>query len=361
MRQYRKLALVSAAAASAMLPTVASYGQVVYPLKGGTAAGTSINNTASATYSVGGVPLTNPVVSNVDTIVVDRRVNLLVSESGANKTTVTPGQLKAVTTFTLTNNSNDTLDFVLAAANAAAATDQFDVDPSISIFRDTNANGTYESGTDVAVTRLSNIAADAVVTLFVVSDIPATKAANATLVTGDEAIVYLRATAYTAGGGAIITQTAGANNKGTVDNVFADVAGSDDATRDGMSSARDTYRISAVALTLTKSSYVYSDPVNGVSANAKAIPGAVVRYCIAVGNAAGGADATNVALTDTLNSNLTTVTNSVRVGGATGGDPTICNYDGTPGGSTTANSVSATIASILAGQIKTVWFEATIN
>ncbi|NJM51191.1 MAG: DUF11 domain-containing protein [Sphingomonadales bacterium] len=64
-------------------------------------------------------------------------------------------------------------------------------------------------------------------------------------------------------------------------------------------------------LSVTKISNVVSD---GVSAsNPKAIPGAVVQYCILVSNA-GTATATNVTASDNIPSNLTYVTGSMRSG-----------------------------------------------
>lgn len=52
-------------------------------------------------------------------------------------------------------------------------------------------------------------------------------------------------------------------------------------------------------LSVSKTGLVLSDPVNGTS-NPKAIPGAVVRYCIIVANPAGNPIATNVTLSDQL-------------------------------------------------------------
>ncbi len=58
-------------------------------------------------------------------------------------------------------------------------------------------------------------------------------------------------------------------------------------------------------LLVVKSATVLSDPINGVSASAKPIPGAVVQYTIQVFNNGGGtADAGSIVLTDVLPSNL---------------------------------------------------------
>lgn len=62
-------------------------------------------------------------------------------------------------------------------------------------------------------------------------------------------------------------------------------------------------------VTVTKTSSVISDPVNGTT-NPKMIPGAVVQYCILASNG-GSATMTNVVVTDTLPSNVTFVAGSM--------------------------------------------------
>lgn len=65
-------------------------------------------------------------------------------------------------------------------------------------------------------------------------------------------------------------------------------------------------------LNVSKTSSVISDPVNGTT-NPKAIPGALVRYCVTVANA-GTVSATTVIATDTLPADVTYVANSLRTG-----------------------------------------------
>ena len=68
------------------------------------------------------------------------------AEVGSATTTVSPGQLAAVTTFTVTNNSNATLDFALTVAQQAGSTaahggtDTFDT-TNVKIYVDANGNG----------------------------------------------------------------------------------------------------------------------------------------------------------------------------------------------------------------------------
>lgn len=325
----------------------------------GTTAGASITNTATVNYQVGGVSQGAQTAS--DTFTVDRKINLTVAETGNVTTTVVPGQTNAVTTFTLTNNSNEGLDFALVASQivggtaAHGGTDTFDV-TNVRIYRDA-ATGTVGSwdAADTLVTYIDELAADASVTLFVVADVPAALANSAV------AGVTLRATAREGGAagtqGAAITETSGANTAAK-DTVFADVAGvAGDAARDGSHSDDDDYTVQTATLTVTKTSRVISDPFNNTT-NPKLIPGAVVEYCIAVANT-GGAAATTVAITDPVPGQLTFSAGTILLNGTVTG--ATCNADGAAGGSYAAPNVSGTIATIAAGATRTLVFRATVN
>jgi len=324
----------------------------------GTTAGSTITNTVQVNFQVGGVA--QPVVSASDTFTVDRKINLTVAEVGSTTTQVSPGQLAAVTTFTVTNLSNATLDFALAAAQqtggagAHSNTDNFDVS-NVKIYIDTDSSGTFNAG-DTQVTYLDELAADASKTVFVVADIPLGRATN------DVAAVTLTATGREGGAagsmGAALVQTTTANTA-SMDTVFADGAGATDGSRDAAFSAKDDYTILAAALSATKTSRVISDPFNNTT-NPKMIPGAVVEYCIAVSNAAGSATATSVALTDVLPT-ATTYQSSFGIllnGTVTSGT---CNADGVAGGSFASGTVSGTLASVVAADTRTLVFRVTIN
>ena len=325
----------------------------------GTTAGSTITNTVTLNYKVGGIDQTSTTAS--DSFTVDRKVNLTVAEVGTATTSVSPGQSAAVTTFLVTNASNAPLDFGLAASQlsggtaAHGGTDNFDV-TVVKIYIDTNDNGSYDVGTDLEVTYLDAVAADSSKRVFVVANVPINR------VTNDVAGVRLTATAAesTAAGslGATVTQTSGANTSG-VDTVFADTNANGNIARDGTHFAEDDYTVQAAAITATKTSRVISDPLNGTT-DPKMIPGAVVEYCIAVGNAAGSATATNVAISDPLPSQTTYLSSfGIRVNGTVTG--VTCNADGTSGGSYASGTVSATLADIAASQIRTVLFRVTVN
>lgn len=325
----------------------------------GTTAGASITNTATVDFQVGGVSQVQQSAS--DTFVVDRKINLLVEEVGTVTTNVVPGQTNAITTFQLTNQSNEGLDFLLAATQitggtaAHGGTDSFNAS-NIRIYRDNPTTGTvgsWDAG-DALVTYVDELAADAITRLFVLADIP-TGLAN-----GSVAGVQLRATAREGGvvgtQGAAVSQTAGANTAAK-DTVFADGIGVNDANRDASHSDDDDYTVQTATLTVTKTSRVISDPFN-LTSNPKMIPGATVEYCIAVANS-GSADATSVSISDSVPTQLTFTASTILLNGTvTSGT---CNADGAAAGSYAAPVVSGTIATVAAGATRTLVFRATVN
>lgn len=105
-----------------------------------------------------------------------------------------------------------------------------------------------------------------------------------------------------------------------------------------------TYSVEGAALTVTKTSAPISDPVSG-AANPKAIPGAVVRYCILIANA-GPATASLVTATDALPATLNYVAGSMRSGGSCDTATTVEDDDSNDGGEgdgVTGNIVGATL------------------
>ncbi|HEY0313760.1 MAG TPA: hypothetical protein VGC56_14865 [Allosphingosinicella sp.] len=324
----------------------------------GTTAGSTITNTVTVNYQVGGVA--QNAVSATDNLVVDRKINLVVAQLGTTTTSVSPGQTSAVTGFTVTNSSNAVLDFALALTQSSGGTaahggtDNFNVS-NVKLYLDTDNSGTYNAG-DTLITYLDEIAADATKTVFVVSDIPLGKS------TGDVANVRLTATAAESGGagslGATVTQTSGANTA-AMDTVFADTNANNNVAGDGASFAENDYTVLAAALSAVKTSKIISDPING-STNPKMIPGATVEYCIAVSNGAGSATATSVALSDPLPSQTTYLAAfGIKVNGTvTSG---ACNADGVAGGSFASNTVSGTLSNVAAGATSTLVFRVTIN
>ncbi|WP_137752502.1 DUF11 domain-containing protein [Sphingopyxis sp. L1A2A] len=330
-------------------------------LAAGTTAGTTITNTATVDYQVGGVAQGQQSASNNFTV--DRKINLLVEEVGNVTTNVVPGQANAVTTFQLTNSSNEVLDFALVASQIAGGTashggtDTFDA-TNVRIYRDNTVTGTvgsWDAGDTLLTGFVDELVVDTAIRLFVVADIPTGLANNAV------AGVTLRATAREGGTaasqGAAITETTGANTAGK-DTVFADIAGvTGDAARDASHSDNDDYTVQTATLAVSKTSRVISDPFNNTT-NPKLIPGAVVEYCISVANS-GSADATSVVINDPVPGELTFNAGTILLNGTVTG--VTCNADGAAGGSYAAPNVSGTIATIAAGATRTLVFRATVN
>jgi len=320
----------------------------------GTTAGSNIVNNATVNYQVGGVAQTAIPTSN--TFVVDRRITLTVAELGTTTTIVAPGQVGAVTTFTVANTSNATLDLGLTFAQGIGVrgTDTFDVTSPV-LWRETGITPGF-SADDVVVTYLDEVAADAINTVYVVANIPVGQA------NGSIAGVVLTAQARESGvantQGIVSAETTGVNTAG-VDTVFADAAGATDGARDGRSSARDDYTVASALLTIAKLSRVISDPLNGLT-NPKMIPGATVEYCITVTNAAGGATATGVVVTDTLPTETTYDAGfGIFFNGTVSGG--VCSGGTNPGGTFASGTVTGNAMTVAGGSTQTLYFRTTIN
>ena len=321
----------------------------------GTPAGTDVDNTATVTYSVGGTVQT-PVDSNTTSFKVDRLVNFTV-ESNGNLNTV-PGETGEVLEYTLTNSSNFTADFSMAASDATG--DDFNP-ANLAVFVESGANPGYQPAEDTELF-IDELIADDNIKVYVVGDIPVVQD------DADVGTVHLEGTVREGGvvatQGAVLVEDTGADDAAAVDNVFNDASGTaiGDVARDGKHSDSGDYLVVTADVTVNKSSVVIEDPVNG-TVNPKHIPGAIVEYTITVTNS-GSADATSLSFSDTLDTNTTYETGTIIVDGtaedddAVGPDetdPNGANFDGT-------DLITAAIASVAgSGGSKTVVFRVTVN
>lgn len=294
----------------------------------GTPSGTTVNNSATLSYTVGGIGQAQ-IISNTTSFVVDNMVDLTVATVDAAAVIVNPGSTARVLTYTVTNAGNTVQDYSLTASPGTgtfySVTDNFDA-TNVQVFVDANANGTYEAGTDTQ-TYIDELAADATITVFIVGDIPIDR------VDLDGAIYDL--IAQTAQGGVpgvhgadILNDDNGNISPGgtpndivddpaTIQIVFADASGSVDGVRDGRFSSRDVYVVGSAILAIVKSQSVFSDPFNGTT-NPKAIPGATIRYTIDISNS-GTTDADIVAVSDQIPTNTTFVSASITTANSNGG------------------------------------------
>lgn len=351
MTSKLKLLVATSAVTAAMLGANPAYAV-------GTTSGTDITNNVSVSFDVGGV--TQTAETDSDTFVVDRQINLTVAASDTSTTNVSPGQNDAVTTFIVTNTSNDSLDFSLAASQGPATnggTDNFDV-TGLQVFVESGTTPGYQPGEDTA-TFINALAADDNQIVYILGDVDAGQS------TGDVSGVVLTAVAReddaAATLGAALTNDSGsANGANTVETVFADTGA--DATE----AAGDDYTVSAADISVFKSSRVVSDPINGTT-NPKAIPGAIVEYCISVANAPLSATATSVTISDTLPADtaaggVTFNAGSILIDGTvtTPGASQVCS-GGTAGGSFADPVVSGTLSDIAANSARALIFSVTVD
>lgn len=335
----------------------------------GTVSGTNVESTASLSFSVNG---TTSTATSTNTFVVDNKVDLTVATVDTQAVSVSPNTTSVILTFRVQNTGNTVQDYSLSALTTSTTafsgdnevTDTYDLS-NVNVYVDTNGNNVYDAGEDTQ-TYIDELAPDAQQTVFIVADVPA-DAAN-------DAIAVYDLKAQTAEGGTANTQGADilddnknvADDATTVQIVFADAAGSIDAQYDGAFSSTDAWKVVTATVTVTKDSIVVSDLVNGTT-NPKRIPGAVVRYCYIVANAAGGADASGAIVTDTLDKNVlsfngaqvamyngagtcdcATVTDIATSNGPSGQDPDAqgllkVDFETVAGGTTKCGYITATI------------------
>lgn len=332
----------------------------------GTAADTTVSNTVTVNYSISSTPQT--AVQSTVTFKVDRKIDVVVAEVGTADLDVVPGATDRALAFTVTNASNATIDVALSTLLDLATGPRGDAAnftaTNVRIYLD-NGNGTFSlaGNEDVAVTRLDGLLPTAdgnptqgIKTIFVVADIPAG------LNNGDAEVVTLTAEARQFDnnnatlGAAFSNDSAIADDPATVQNVFADGDGpaTGDADRDGRHSDDDTYQVVITALNVAKSVSTISHTIGAdtVTTNPKAIPGAVMEYCILLTNS-GAQAATSVALTDTLPSEVTYEPNTMLTGANCAGAATAEDDDNSDGGDADGFTANVT-AGVLTGAVTQV-------
>jgi hypothetical protein len=324
----------------------------------GTAAGTGIDNTASLTYSVGGVDQTDaahggPKDSNNDTFVVDRKIDIHIAVNNSPVSTQ-PGAQDANLSYRAVNEGNDDETWTFSLQENGG--DGFDMDT----LSDCHL---YNSGTDLGEFGAGNaidvsIDVDKDANLSVLCDIPA----GAT--DGQDGEIYLVATIKNRPDHSGHADTAG-SVAGDAQNVYAEAASDNsDLAHDGHFTRAGTYHISTATLNFVKTSIVISDTSG--NAIAHRIPGATIRYCFDINNT-GSASAEGVRLHDdfTVNNkdNLTYVKSGIitQVAGS-------CDCSGnanTSGTSAPATDIyipdAAAGTTIDAGDQACAYIEATIN
>lgn len=294
----------------------------------GTEAGTSVQNTFTLNYEVGGVGQTQ--IDNVGTptsFVVDRLVDLTVTSQG--DLTVVPGAQDQPLTWQVRNDGNDNQAYSLALENLAG--DDFDPTGVTMVYYVDDGDGVFEPGGDdapaVAYTAGSgdataDIAPDGVLWVTIEGDIPAgvtngQSADIALLADTLDPTTWINEISSTPGA-QTVGETGVNNLNGAAQNVLADGTGTAtaDADNDGAFSATATYNVGAADLTASKTVAILATDGAAfgcgtftntqINASQYAAPGACVEYVITVSNAATATQsATNIDISDFLPDGIT--------------------------------------------------------
>jgi uncharacterized repeat protein (TIGR01451 family) len=291
----------------------------------GTPAGTTITNSASVNYTVGGTTFTQntqPVAFRVDELI-SVRVTPPASPASVNS----PDSNRALL-FTVTNVGNAPEAYTLTPNlnPGAPVVDQFNPSPGSvgQLFVDVNGNGQLDIGVDTLISGPVTLNPDATLQVLLVSNMPAG------LANGNLGVVTLTAASATPGaivagvgvppgttltnggtpavGGPGIDAVIGAGRNGAAD------SGADD-------SANGTYLVGTVAVSIAKTVISVTSPLGVITSGCNVavppapcntiVPGTVVQYQLTV-TLAGSGTAQAVQVTDDIPANTTYVANSIR-------------------------------------------------
>jgi len=277
-----------------------------------TPAGTSVSNTFTLDYRVGGVDQPQIDSSATPTLfTVDRLVDLTVASNGDNNTT--PGATDQELVFSVSNEGNDTHAYDLSIVEESAAPDTIDTDDAVSgtpvlVYYIDDGNGSFEPGAadGAAIPYVPatppQLGPDEVLWVVVTQDVPVSATDS------DQAAISLVADTLETDGTPVTADTGGNTLTGAAENVLADGAGTasvNDVANDGAHSATGAYIISSADINGVKVVTIHSEDGStcatfpGTVTGGYGIPGACVEYVISVENS-GSAPATDIAVNDVL-------------------------------------------------------------
>jgi uncharacterized repeat protein (TIGR01451 family) len=300
----------------------------------GTTAGTTISNTATASYTDPVGTVVNVPSNQVD-IRVDEILDVTVVTADPGDVATLPGATNQILSFIVTNTGNGSEAFRLSPINAIGG-DAFDP-TTTSLVIDTNGNGVYDAGVDTVYTAGSNdpvLAPDTSVKIFVLSTIPGGA------IDGQRGQTDLTASAVT-GSGTPGTTFAGQGQGGSNAVVGTTTASGRD---DGF------YIVNAATVAFVKSATVL-DPFGG----SKSVPGAIITYTL-VATVSGSGTLNNLAVADPVPASTTFVPASITSQAAPVTDATDADA-----GEFAANAVTVRFGNVPGGQTRTVTFKVRIN
>jgi len=262
----------------------------------GTAAGTSVSNSAALSFSVAGTAQPDVTTTVADVFVVDRKIDFVLTNNDGDQVGVAAGSTDQNTTWSLTNEGNADQNFTLAVSQLTGGETIYgDADnnntTNLTLLYSTDGGTTWNANAQI------DIATDATVLIRVSADI------DANTPDGDVMNIQVIAKAVTSGGGDE-TATGGADDQAAVDTVLAEAASpvASEAANNGKFYAWGGYVVGQAVLTLTKTSCVLDDNVSA-AADSKRIPGATIIYMFDIENT-GSAGASAIEIRDDLDSAL---------------------------------------------------------
>jgi len=298
----------------------------------GVAAGTSINNVATATYTSG--TGSGSVTSNTVTVKVAELLNVAVASLNASP--VAAGASSAVLAYQVTNTGNGSEAFTVTAdpnvaGNAFVGTIQ-------QVVIDSNGNGTYDPGVDTVIangTATAQLPEDGNVKVFVLVSLPSG------VTDAQTSQVKLRAVSTTGSG------TPGTLLAGKGDGGVDAVVGASHADQNALG----TIIASLASISLAKSATI-ADPFGGTAP----LPGATVTYTL-VAHATGSGTATGIHVTDAFPVGTTYQPGTMKLNGAG-----LTDAAGDDAGTANASGIDVTLGTMTGGTPdETVTFQVKIN
>ena len=324
----------------------------------GTDAGVNIQNTATATYAIGGTAQP-PVSSNTVQTLVDELLDVAVVNDDGGPVAVNTPESGAILQFTVTNNGNGTETFrIVADPNIVEG----GFDPTVNqLYLETNGIPGLQIGSDTAYVTGSGdptLAEDEALTVYVESDIPGALAA------GDDGEVTLRAVAQT-----IFTQagtdspedvnwpTPGTSYPGQGDGGGNAVVGTSHDIGALLARTTGIYEVSNAVVTITKTAINVTDPFGGTTL----VPGTTLTYQLEV-SVAGSGTVDNLVIADIVPAELAYEANTLAIDGVAEDDdfaPAGTDNSGFDTPNTTVQVDRGTVAA--GGPTITITFDATIR
>ncbi len=297
----------------------------------GVAAGTLIENTAQASFTIGGESQTVP--SNTVVVTVDEILDVVVSSLDAGN--VALGNDEAVLTFLVTNSGNGPEAYEIEV-DPLVTGDDFDPE-LVRVAYDSNGSGAYEEGDDelLPIDGITpEILADGSLRIFVIGALQGAPG------NGDIGNVRLAATAVT-GTGVPGTVFAGAGEAGS-DAVVG--------TSTAFAEADGAFEVAISAVNLTKAA-VITDPFGGVMA----VPGATVTYTL-VALVDGPSSVDGLAISDPIPANTTYTAGSLTLDGNS-----LTDAADADAGLADGSAISVALGSVAGGASHTITFQVTID